>query len=487
VASELLQDLDIKRIEARHITKATCEAYGYAIGKHNGKTVHVAPYYHKGTLCAQHLRDKDKGFSWLGKVQHLEMFGQRLFPAGSHPKLVITEGELDALSVAQVFGLKMPVVSIYSGSGSAEKSILHNLEWVNSFQEVVIAMDNDEAGEKAREAILPLLKPGTAKLMLYPDGFKDANEFLMKGEGPRLIDAVLKASRWSPGGIISGTTLFNDIMSEDQPGLATPYPGLNDKFMGLRKGELYLFTAGSGIGKSTLVNEIAFHFLMEHQQKIGVFALEENKKRLGRRYLSLHLNRPLHISMEGLTQYELEQAFKDTVGNGRFWMLDHWGSYDIDSLIGKLRYMAVGLGVDWIVLDHISIVVSGLDEVAESERKLIDKLMTKMRSLVEETGVGILAIVHLKRVDDAKSNFNEGKQVRLTDLRGSAALEQIPDGVIAAERNQQGDNPDVMTLRVLKNRPIGKTGVADQLLYHHDTGRLLPYDAHDPSFEPELF
>jgi twinkle protein len=191
--------------------------------------------------------------------------------------------------------------------------------------------------------------------------------------------------------------------------------------------------------------------------------------------------------MEGLTQYELEQAFKDTVGNGRFWMLDHWGSYDIDSLIGKLRYMAVGLGVDWIVLDHISIVVSGLDEVAESERKLIDKLMTKMRSLVEETGVGILAIVHLKRVDDAKSNFNEGKQVRLTDLRGSAALEQIPDGVIAAERNQQGDNPDVMTLRVLKNRPIGKTGVADQLLYHHDTGRLLPYDAHDPSFEPELF
>lgn len=163
------------------------------------------------------------------------------------------------------------------------------------------------------------------------------------------------------------------------------------------------------------------------------------------------------------------------MGSGLFWLYDHWGSVDLDGLLSKLRFLATARGVDWIVLDHISIVVSGLDEVAESERKLIDKLMTRLRSLIEETNVGVLAIVHLKRTDDGKGpSYNEGKTVRLTDLRGSGALEQLSDVVVSLERNQQGSNPDQSLIRVLKNRPVGRTGPADYLMFNQNTGRLLP-------------
>jgi twinkle protein len=124
-------------------------------------------------------------------------------------------------------------------------------------------------------------------------------------------------------------------------------------------------------------------------------------------------------------------------------------------------------------LDHISIVVSGLDDSeGDGERRMIDVLMTKLRSLINETGIGMFAICHLKRPPGQGKSFNEGRPVSLTDLRGSAALEQLSDAVIAIEGNQQGQSPNSRIIRVLKNRPIGLVGVADTLYYDHNTGRL---------------
>jgi twinkle protein len=132
--------------------------------------------------------------------------------------------------------------------------------------------------------------------------------------------------------------------------------------------------------------------------------------------------------------------------------------------------MAVGLQRDLVILDHISMVVSGQDT---DERKALDMLMTEMRKLVENTGIRLFIICHLGRKQG--KNFNEGSQISLSDLRGSAGVEQLSDIVIADERNQQGDDPDVHQLRVLKNRPIGKLGDAGNAKYHVDIGRLLPY------------
>ena len=141
-----------------------------------------------------------------------------------------------------------------------------------------------------------------------------------------------------------------------------------------------------------------------------------------------------------------------------------------------MRYMFVGLGVDMIILDHITIVVSGLEgnEISEGERRTLDVLMTKLRSLVEETGKTVIAISHLKRPEQGKS-WNEGREPRLTDLRGSASLEQLSDVVVALARDQSDEeNANRGKLLVLKNRPIGITGEAGFVQYDNETGRLLP-------------
>jgi twinkle protein len=462
---------DFYPLKRRGIHIDTCQKYSYR-GMYIGETpVQIADYFDAdGNLVAQHLRYPDKTFPWVGNNKKALMFGQHLWaPKGK--RLVITEGELDCLSVAQAFGNKWPVVSIPSGAQSAASAIKRSLEFIEGFNEVILAFDDDEAGREAIQKVATLITPGKVKVMKY-NGLKDANDLLLQKGPDAVASCVFQAATYRPDGILSGEELWDIILKEPEKGLSIPYSKLNDMLMGVMPGELYMFTAGSGIGKSTLVHELGYHLMMKHNQSIGVMALEESVKLAAERYLSIYLDKPLRIDRD-VSKEKFREAYEKSVGNKRFWIYNHFGSTQMENLMSKLRYMAVGLGVKWIILDHISIVVSGLDEIKDDERKLIDKLMTNLRTLVENTGIGMLAVVHLKRPDRGRS-YNEGRQVALTDLRGSASLEQLSDAVIAVERNQQDNQLKNFTqVRVLKNRRVGITGEADVLEYVSGTGRLI--------------
>lgn len=475
-------------LKKRGLTLQAIEKYGYGVGryKHN-QVCHVAPYYDtRGTLVAQHIRLEGKEFRWIGDMKRAVLFGQHLYRRGGR-RVVVTEGEIDCLTVSQLQDCKWPVVSLPNGVSHAVKAFKTSLEWLESFEQVVIAFDMDDVGQKAAQECATLLSHGKAHLAVLP--CKDANECLMQGKTAELINSLWQASPWRPDGIRSGKDLWDDLIKSPPIGYTIPYQELNDMLHGIRLGELYMFTAGSGIGKSTIVNEIAYHLRMTHGLSLGIMALEENPSRNLRRYVGIHMDLPLHLPEvhHEVDKVALREAFDAITGDDKWCCYDHFGSTDIDSLLSKLRYMVVSLGVQVIVLDHISIVVSGLDEGngGESERKVIDKLVTRLRQLIEETGITVLAVVHLKRPDKGKS-YNEGRQVTLTDLRGSGSLEQLSDVVIALERDQQGEDPNRAYVRVLKNRPIGITGVAGCVEYNAQTGRLLSAsDADSYGFTPQ--
>lgn len=472
-----LLDIDYRPLKARGITQETAQLYGYGISKVGDKPCHVAPYYDKnGDLVGQHLRFEGKEFRWLGQSKEVQLFGQRLWRTGGK-KVVITEGEIDCLSVSQIEGNKWPVVSLPNGAKSAVKSITDNLEWVCGFEEVVLMFDEDEPGQEAAQAVSQILPIGKAFIAHLP--MKDANECLMAKRGEAVITAIWNAQPWRPDGIRSGKELWEELIKPPKQGYDIPYSILNDKLKGFRKGELYLFTAGSGIGKSTIVNEIAYHLKMAHGLSLGIMSLEESPVRNARRYLGIYLNKPIWTPQgySSVSQEDMRKAFDAVMGDGKWWIYDHFGSTNIDGLLAKIRYMITGLGCDVIVIDHISIIVSGLDDLGSDERKTIDILMTKLRSLVEETGVMVLAVVHLKRPDKGKS-YGEGRQVSLTDLRGSGSLEQLSDVVIALERDQQNEDAkeaNVSHIRILKNRPYGVVGEAGAAAYDTETGRLTEY------------
>lgn len=462
-------------INSRGLHQDTCEKWGYLQGTHHGKPCQIAQYRDDstGAVIAAKVRFPGKDFTFAGAARKTSLYGKWLWSSGGR-MLTITEGEVDALSVSQAQGNKFPVVSLQFGAPSALKAIEKDYEWVTSFERVNLWFDNDRPGKEAAHIVADALPPGLVHIVKAE--LKDANEYLKAGRVKEMIDLIWRAEPYRPDGIISGQEITRERLQAAQAiGYAVPYQQLSGKLHGLRKGELTMLTSGSGMGKSTLARELAYYLHQEHELTIGNVYLEEGTEKTAQGYVAIHNNVSLGCLRENpkmLTDEVWDSSLAEVV-HQRMFFYDHFGSLESENLLAKLRYLAVGCKCDFIVLDHISLVVSGQTSSSEGERKDIDILMTALRSLIENTGVGVIAIVHLKQ--PMGMAHEEGARVTLAHLRGSGSLKQLSDNVIAVEGDQQGDNRYRSLLRILKNREFGDLGEADTVEYRPDTGRLLPF------------
>ncbi len=483
VHDTIFLEVEYKELTKRKLTKKTCEMWGYGVAEYRGQKVQVANYRDpEGNLQGQKIRFPNKDFMATGNMKKVGLYGEHLWRDGGK-MITITEGELDALSLSQALDNKWPVVSIPAGCASAKKSVARSIEWLNKFETIVLMFDNDDKGKQAAIECASVLPPNKVKIAKLP--LKDASDMLVAGRVGELIDALWGAKTYRPDGIVSGTDIWDVIIADDnKESVQYPYAGLQEKTGGCRRGEIVTITAGSGIGKSQFARELA-HNLIKHGETIGYIALEESVKRTALGLMSIEMNKPLHLGEINSQQQELKDAFTNTVGSGRVYLYDHWGSTDSDNLLSKIRYLARGCDCNYIILDHISIVVSGLE--GGDERRLIDNTMTKLRALVEELNCGLILISHLKRPSGDRGH-EDGAQTSMSQLRGSAAIGQLSDMVIGLERNQQDkDNPHISHVRVLKNRWSGETGLCSSLEYNKDTGRMIEVMFNDDEEEEVEF
>lgn len=465
-----ITDRSLGALKARRITEETCRKYGYFKALFKGKPVQMAAFYNdRGVEIGAKLRTKEKEFLIVGKIT-TRFFGQHLFNGGR--KLIITEGEIDCLTVSQVNGNKYPVVSIPSGTKSAKKCFQENLEWLNRFEEVVVMFDNDEPGRACVEGICGILPPGKLKIAELP--LKDPNEMLQANRAQEIITSIYESKNYTPEGIIDAKDLWETI-DKDVIVASYPYPfneiNIQTATEGIRKGEMTLLTAGTGIGKSTFSRYLAHYLGVKCGCRIGMAMLEEQPNRTVIGLMSVHAKTRMHTQWKTIPIEDKKATFDEVFGNDKFYLYNHFGSLEGEKLIEKLRYLAVGKECDFIILDHISIAVSGLDSM-KSERQTIDLLMTKLCSLINETGVGMIVVSHLRKVDNKATSHEQGGIITLDDLRGSGTLKQLPATVLALERNQQAENEleqQLIRLRLLKNRFTGKTGIVGHLGYNAET------------------
>jgi twinkle protein len=469
-------------LTARGITEATCKKCDYQLGeKADGTRVHIQLIKDEnGRVIDQKTRTKDKKFSWLGGSPYKNnggIIGDWSWPAGGK-SVVITEGEIDRMSVSQAQDNKYPTGSLPNGSGSVTKAILASWDKLLRFDHIYLCFDNDEPGQKALKEACELLPLGRVRIMTVPE--KDANATLQKLGPAPIIRAYWDAKPFRPDGIREGREFTRERLKQKKSkGYALPWPELNDMWMGLRPGELNTVAAGSGIGKTTIARDIAYHMRTEHGLKIGNIYLEEANETSVAAYCALHAGVPLKQLLadpDSLPDDQWDAALASVVWDGMMFY-DHFGSLESERLLTMMRYMAAS-GCQFIVLDHISIVTSGLESSSEGERKDIDILMTKLASFCKETGCGVIAIVHLKRSQG--KNFNEGGQISLNDMRGSASIEQLSYNVLAVERDQQDEDEKLYAvLRSLKCRITGETGEADRLKWNKEKGRYELAPKHD--------
>jgi twinkle protein len=462
----------VQALAKRDIREETCAKFGYMVGqRRDGTWVQIAPYRNKdGELIAQKLRTADKDFSFIGKPKEVALFGAHLWPKGK--KIVVTEGEVDCLTVAQVQNLKWPVVSVPNGAQGAAKSIAKNLDYLANFEEVIFMFDMDEPGIEAAKECAALLPVGKAFIASLP--LKDPNELLLAGRADEIIQAMWNAKPYRPDGLLSFDDVIERINAPVVKGLPWCFPELTELTYGRRPGEVYTFGAGTGVGKTDLLTQQIAYDMDTLGLQVGLIFLETPAAELGKRIAGKKMRRLFHIPDSGWTQEELNEGSAWLRGKGSLY--DSFGQTDWDIVKGHIRYMATALGIKVFYLDHLTALADTADEKGS-----LEQIMKELAGIAHELGIIIHVVSHLTTPEGKP--HEEGGRVMIRHFKGSRAIGFWSHFMFGLERDQQNEDPAVRaltTFRCLKDRFTGRsTGATLTLTYDRETGHLSVTESPD--------
>lgn len=470
---------EAQALSKRALTEDATRKYGYEVGEFKGRPVQIANYRRDGKVVAQKLRFADKSFTVIGNLKEAGLYGQHLWQPGR--RIVVTEGEIDAITVAQVQDLRWPVVSVPNGAQGAKKSIAKELAWLEQFDEVVLMFDMDEPGQQAAQECAALFTPGKARIAQLPA--KDPNELLTTGRAKEIVQAMFNASTYRPDGIVTIADIREKALTPTQTGLPWPWPRLTELTYGRRYGEVYAFGAGTGIGKTDVFTQVIEQTAVELNEKCGVFYLEQPPDQTVKRIAGKLAHKRFHVPDAGWTPDELRAAVDKLEKTGNVFFYDSFGVVDWEVLRGRMKYLVHAHGVKHIFLDHLT----ALAAEADDERKEIEKIMAQIAMFAEEHGVCFYFISHLATPEGKP--HEEGGRVMIRHFKGSRSIGFWSHFMFGLERDQQVSDPvrrRTTTVRVLKDRLTGQ-GVGEllYLLYDTDTGMLNETAAPDYAFGDE--
>lgn len=534
VPKETVKDIEgypFKDVPSRNLTKETCEKFGVRAGisETDGRTIE-ALYFpsvnQKGKVTGYKkmdlTKDKSEKGHWtaIGSVSiSNKLFGQDVAEGVQRKKnnLVLTEGELDAMSCYQAMvdsvkgtkyaGMEPFVCSIPMGTANAVEAVLHNNNFVTDFDGLSIFFDDDYCtpaekaknimkGHEAREAVAGALVGSNLSMFVITTGgdFKDASDMLQAGQSEELAKLVQFGKRpYSAEKIVRAADIsLEEILAPRPEGIYVPeFPELMAKIHGFRKRELVLLTSPSGVGKSTVVSKFS-SAIMKAGERVGMIYLEETNIETMQRMIAGELkvnfnkfkNNPLSVA----TAEEIAAARQRIVDNDQLIMLGHFGSLPISELMAKIKHMTLVEKCGYIFIDHLSVVISG--SAIDNERKELDIVMTELAAFCASNDVGIIAISHIKRLDANDLRPPKGKEdqpfwVRVTKemMRGSAALEQLSWVVIGLEPEILPDRKrGRVRLTSLKNRPWSYLGECDTFTMDDTTWEVILSVAEDHQF-----
>jgi twinkle protein len=456
----------------RKVTADTFKHYGCKMKvAADGRPLSIV--YPYGVDAAKERKLDSKQFFWSGKAAEAGLFGMERFSAGEAKAITITEGELDALSVFQMLGSKYPCVSVrnaQSARGDCEKA----RDYLNSFEKIYLAFDNDEPGQKAVKEVSQLFDVSKVYHVKFTK-HKDANDYLVAGEEKEFSNVWWSARPYLPKGLIADYQTIEDVLrSEGSKSLATyPFTVMQDMTYGIRSKEIVLLLAQEKVGKTEVMRTIEHHLLKTTDDNIGIIHLEEEEKRSVQGLIGYELRVPCHLPDAGVSVEDQVAAYRAlTKRDGRVHFYSHFGSQEPDDVLDVIRYLVTVCHCKFIFLDHITMLVTGFEN--DDERKRLDYISTRLAMMTRELDFTLFMVSHVN--DDGKT-------------RGSRNISKVADLIISLDRNIEAEsfeerNKTRLTIR--GNRYAGLSGPAGCLVFDPKSFTLSELKVTDeaPSYDP---
>ncbi len=469
-------ELPINGLKARGISKETCEFFDYQSGKveypdGTEEFAHVANWWDETGehRIGQKIRYEGKKFKVNGKIN--DLYGKWLWNRGKF--IVITEGEIDALSFAEATKCKYPVVSVPNGVDSAKGVLQNNLRWLEeNFEQIVLAFDNDDVGKKAALQCATLFAPH--KCLIYTPDEKDLNEELIAGNKQKLSYIPFRAVPYRPAHIVYIDDLAEAINKPIPPGIDTPWEGLTKLINGVRLHEVHVIGAGTGCGKTEIIKEFMTHF-RKMGKRVGGILLEENPIRTFKSLIGKVTNTPFHLDNTCLTPKQIEEAKLILRGeDGKALSLyDGFGQNSVEEIKKQMYWMINADQCEYIFLDHITSL--SYSDASKGMTENLDMIMQDIAKMTREKPVTLFIITHLRKKSTSATrgsgrSHESGGDVSLDDFRGSGAIKQWASFAYGLHRNIRESDPSLrnqVRLTILKDRETGQAA-GQELFFKYD-------------------
>lgn len=488
--TEIKSETSVKAKGFRGIDDSVYAKFGvrHAFAEDTGEVIEqYYPCTQEGQLVGYKVREVPKNFYSKGRTgADCELFMQFKFNRGGK-YIVITEGEIDALSAYQMLSeyteskggiFETAVVSPTTGANS-HKQIAGQFRFFDSFENIIISYDNDKAGQTATEQLLKVLPKGKVKIM--PMRYKDANEYLEKDKAKEFVSDFYEAKKQVPVGVLASSKLYDRIMGQTAVA-KIPFPPfmqkLNDLFVGgMPLGHIVNIAADTGIGKTTLVNELIYYWIFNSPHTVGIVSMELDAGQYGEVLLSRHLEKKLaliesqdekiaYLSTDRVIEKAKELTIKED-GDSRFYLLDNRDG-SIEEIQDTVEELVSACGAKVIVLDPLQDILDGLSNEEQAE------FMKWAKGFIKSHGITFIFINHMRKTP-AGQNGADSEQ----NIMGSSTIIKSASANILLKRDKMAEDEikrNSTEISVTKNRVCGLTGPAGFIYYDNATHTLHNLD-----------
>ncbi len=453
-ASSDLYEGEYPNTPIRNISPKTFEFYGYQINKE--KQCHIANYYNEaGQAVMQQIRDAQKNFPLRGDTSYNNtLYGAHLFTPDERVFITITEGQLDALSIAEAFDRKYPVVSLPNGCQTAPKVLLANQKYLSGFKYVVLAFDNDGPGQDAINQCLKLFEPGKLRIVKWTR--KDANEHLKENEHSIIRNLVYNAVEYMPEPVLSGDVWLKSLEGYQRTTRAWPWPETWGLIQPMSIPGIYTLASAPGVGKTQVVADLIKHAI-NVTGRVGVISLEESAQTLLIKIADmLNGTKLAEVSNRAYTSEEIELCRKTTEQVVTYDQRTFGSS--LETILDNLPYIVNSIGCDTVIFDNLSFAATN---ETDDERRALDKSIIRLKDSTTKYNYLLINVCHTN---------SDNSDYKTATIRGSRGIMMYSDMVIHLGREVESTDPTIrntLNFYIKKDRLTGKdTGKSFSLSYN---------------------
>ena len=483
-----IQSLPTVDVPSKRLRAETLDEYGVKVGlsEVDGKTPAVLyyPYTKNGELVGYKVKILENKRIWsIGETKGADLFGWEQAISIGARRLIITEGEDDAVALRRVlkrfskadFEDYTAVVSLPTGCGAAKEVILKNMSKINAnFDEVALCFDMDEPGRKAVDEVC-MVSPYITSIDLPS---KDANQCVLDGKAKALYNATFKRERPKNTRLVFGDDIAMRAMEPPTFGqLSWPWKHIQDATRGIRYGESIYLGAGVKMGKSDLLNDLAAHFIKEHDVKVFMAKPEESNDHTYKLLAGKMVGKVFH---DPQVEFEEDAYLKATkMLAGRVTMVDLYQHIGWESLKDDI-HAAVEWGAKVVFIDPITNLTSGMSS-GEANIKL-EEISKDLSVMAKDLDIVVFIFCHLKApegsigMETREKNYRNGKYISLgncphevggsiysNQFAGSRSMMRTCHMMIGLEGNKDPELEEEITnirhLKILEDRTFGANGI----------------------------